>query len=422
MVAKKIDIHNFKQREISIRNLLEKSEISGVNKKLIFDFVDELSLTVKIGIPRRIKLISTLKQLALNLNKDFDKVINKDLEKIVSNIQSNEEYSPWTVSDYNKILKKFYKWLIPKKNLLLNVDWINGTLKERDIPKLKRGEMITEEEAHKLVELSENPRNKGIFSLIWDAGARIGELGSMTIGSVHFEDQGTVVDFSGKTGKRSAFIIESTPFLSNWINLHPFKDDPNAPLWISMNQNPKYKYQALSYRMYYKMFERAFKRAKIKKKFNPHLFRHSRALWCAQNNWNQVMANKMFGWGMSSIMYNYYVSLATEDIKEKMLECYGISNKNKEDIDKRKPNKCPRCEALNDNKSRFCYKCGLVLDMETAKELMKKKELEKELQDELLQKTIHKDNIPEFTDVKELMYQILKKDKTLINKLKEIVS
>lgn len=369
----KIDIHNFKQQEITIRRLLDKSEISNKNKKLILEFVEHLSLTTKIGTARRVKLLSTLKQLSFKIKKDFDKVTNNDLEKIVSKIQSNEDYSVWTISDYNKILKRFYKWLIHRKNLSLNVEWINGSIKEKDIPKLKRNEMITEEEAHKLVETTENARNKAIFSLIWDTGARIGEIGSMTINSVNFEDQGTIVDLSGKTGKRSAFIIESTPFLNNWINLHPFKDDPNAPLWISMNQDPKYKYKPLSYRMYYKLFERAFIKAKIKKKFNPHLFRHSRALWCAQNNWNQVMANKMFGWGISSKMYNYYVSLSTEDVKDKMMECYGISTKRKEKVDNRKPSKCPRCEALNDNKSRFCFKCGLILDMEIAKELMKKK-------------------------------------------------
>lgn len=423
MVAKRIDIHNFKQRLVSTeKSLMKESSISDVNKRFILDFVENVYLTAKIGAPRRAKLISSLKQLAIRIGKDFDSVTIKDLEKLVHEIQANEEYSVWTITDYLKILKKFYRWLIPNRGLSLNVEWINGTLKEKDMPRQKRGELLTEEEAKKLVETCDSLRNKAIFSLIWDAGARIGELGSMTIGSVHFEDQGTIVDFSGKTGKRSTFLIECTPYLASWINNHPFKDNSNAPLWLSMNQDIKYRHKPLSYRMYYKLFERTFKKAKIRKKFNPHLFRHSRALWCVVNGWNVVMANKMFGWGLSSKMYNYYVALATEDLKEKMLECYGLSTKRKDLTENRKPRQCPRCEAINDTKARFCFRCGLVLDMETAKELMRKKELEKELHEELFKRSVSKTEFQETSDIKELLYNVLKKDKNLVNKLKEIVS
>ena len=159
---------------------------------------------------------------------------------------------------------------------------------------------------------------------------KIGELGGMTIKSVHFEDQGTIVDLSGKTGKRSTFVIESTPHLMNWINLHPLKNNPDAPLWINMGQDTKYKYHPISYRMYYKMFERTFQKAKIKKKFNPHLFRHSRALWCVQNGWNGVMANKM-------------------------LDCYGLPNRTKKEVEERKPKECLRCKAINGKEARFCF-------------------------------------------------------------------
>lgn len=422
-MVKQIDIHNFKDREISIKALLEKSQdVSDKNKSLIFDFVDDVSLKVRIGYPRRIKLISTLKQLSLKIGKDFDKVTDKELEKVVAKIQSNEDYSAWTISDYVKILKKFYKWLNEHKGHSFNVDWMNGTIKEKDKPKLKRSDFILEQEAHKLVEVSETARNKAIFSLIWDCGARIGELGGMTIKSVHFEDQGTIVDLSGKTGKRSTFVIESTPHLMNWINLHPLKDNPDAPLWINMGQDPKYKYHPISYRMYYKMFERTFKKAKIKKKFNPHIFRHSRALWCVQNDWNGVMANKMFGWGMSSNMYNYYVSLATEDLKDKMLDCYGLPNRTKKEVEERKPKECHRCKAINGKEARFCFKCGFVLDMETAKELMKKQELEKELHADLFKQSIGKAEIKENATIQDALFEVLKKDKKLIAKLKEIVS
>jgi integrase len=414
MTPKRIDIHNYKKQEASAKEKVEASLISDSNKKLIFDFVDYLTLTVNISTPRRVKLLYALKTISLTLGQDFSEATQKDLEKLVAKIRSDEEYSAWTVSDFIKILKRFYKWLIQKQNLQLNVDWMNGTLKEKDMPKLKRSDMITEAEIKRLIESCDSARDKAILALVWDTGARIGEIGGMTIGSVHFEDQGTVVDLSGKTGKRSVFIIESTPYLNTWISLHPYKNEPNAPLWVNLGQDKDYKYQPIGYRTYYKMFERAFEKAGVKKSFNPHLFRHSRALWCVQNNWNQIMANKMFGWGLSSKMYGYYVSLSTEDLKDKMMESYGLQSKTKDSVEERKPRNCPRCEALNKKESKFCYRCGMVLDLKT---IVTREDLEKEI----LSQPLTAKNV---SNVKEAIFQSIKdtllKDSTFIEQLKSV--
>ena len=58
----------------------------------------------------------------------------------------------------------------------------------------------------------------------------------------------------------------------------------------------------------------------------------------------------------------------------------------------------------------------------TAKELMKKQELEKELHADLFKQSISKAEIKENATIQDALFEVLKKDKKLIAKLKEIVS
>jgi len=39
---------------------------------------------------------------------------------------------------------------------------------------------------------------------------------------------------SGKTGDRRVRIIASVPALASWLDIHPNRNNPNAPLWISL--------------------------------------------------------------------------------------------------------------------------------------------------------------------------------------------
>jgi hypothetical protein len=46
------------------------------------------------------------------------------------------------------------------------------------------------------------------------------------------------MDVEGKTGKRAVRIISSIPYMATWIENHPFKNMPDAPLWIARSFNP----------------------------------------------------------------------------------------------------------------------------------------------------------------------------------------
>ena len=59
----------------------------------------------------------------------------------------------------------------------------------------------------------------------------------MKIKNVQFDEYGAVIvvgNRGGKTGARRIRVVSSVPHLSNWLEHHPCKNDPEAPLWVGI--------------------------------------------------------------------------------------------------------------------------------------------------------------------------------------------
>jgi hypothetical protein len=116
----------------------------------------------------------------------------------------------------------------------------------------------------------------------------------------------------------------------------------------------------------YHVFRNLFRRAGIKKRFNPHLFRHSRATWCVEEGWTTFQLCQHFGWELDSGMPAVYVSLVDKTGHDKMRETYGLKPTTPRD---RVYEPCPRCQAVNARQGQFCYRCGMALSLAPAKEV-----------------------------------------------------
>jgi len=104
----------------------------------------------------------------------------------------------------------------------------------------------------------------------------------------------------------------------------------------------------------------------VKKRCNPHLFRHSRATLLAQHL-TEAQLKQVFGWTQSSKMASVYVHLSGRDTDDALLQFNGIkTGKTEEKESVLKPKKCPRCELVNPNMARFCNRCAAPLDIQSA--------------------------------------------------------
>ncbi|MBS7612227.1 tyrosine-type recombinase/integrase [Candidatus Bathyarchaeota archaeon] len=357
----RVDIHDYEGRlrlaEKAIHNPLPKR-----SRELLEEYEKQL-LSEGLSAVRVAKYLYILRRIADMLDKPFEEATVEDIKDLVYRIERGD-YSPWTKHDYKVALKRFYKWLKGNnEEYPPEVKWIKTTLKARD--ELLPEDLLTEEDVMRLVNAVDSPRDKAFIITLYESGARIGELGSMRMRDVKFEEGYTALTLSGKTGSRRVIVVASTPYLMNWMQNHPLRSKPDAPLWVNMGTVNRY--EAMTYPALAKILKVAAEKAGLGKKIHPHKLRHSRATFLA-SKLTEAQMNQVFGWRQGSKMPSIYVHLSGRDLDEAILGVYGLK-KREETEPKLKPKICPRCSTPNQFDARFCIKCGLALDVKAAMEV-----------------------------------------------------
>jgi len=229
--------------------------------------------------------------------------------------------------------------------------------------KLLPQEVLTEQEALNMIKIAGSVRNKALISILYESGCRIGEILTLKMKHVVFDEYGCLLNVNGKTGVRQVRIISSTQLLSQWFTDHP-NPSPESYIWSS-RQNDLINYNSIV-----KFLRDTAKRAGIAKRVNPHSFRHARATHMA-NKLTEAQMKMYFGWTQASKMASVYVHLSGRDVDNAILEVHGI--KRKEDIKETfAPKKC-RCGQLNTPNNKYCSKCGQILDLKLQMEVQQKK-------------------------------------------------
>jgi len=358
-MAETLDIHNYETQMESCKAFVKNSEITEKNKNSIFEY-EKCRQLDGTAISTRIRTMFCLLVFARGLNKDFDKADKEDIKKFIYEIESNRNYKLWTKSKFKAVIKKFYKWVRYGDDYLTRDDhpeevkWIKVMPKTKDIPKVSRTDILTEEEIEKLIEAADNPRDKAFISIISDCGARIGEVGNLRIKDVYRDEFSFLIHLRGKTGEREDAVVYSGSYLAQWLNCHPLKNDREAPLWVSL-QKGKNQYHQLRYGSFRKLCKDIFQKAGINKRFHPHIFRHSRVtINLSKGIMNEAQAKAYFGWTPDSNMFSNYAHLVSQDANAAILEAAGIKKKGQNSI-KLKPNVCRAC--LSKVSNALCDYC-----------------------------------------------------------------
>jgi integrase len=403
MKKEKLDIHNYESRFDTFKKQLE--DLSENNKNIILEFDRYCFLREELSIARRCKLMNTLYNFVVQyLNKDLEKATIEDIEKSVEKIREREDYSIWTKQSYKSIVKKFYKWLkllrnnkkayqVPSKKYPPIVGWINSYVKKKKKPKLKESEILTEGDVAKLIEYSTHPRTRALVFMLYETGARIGEIGNLRVNDLVKTDYGYLVHLKGKTGERTPEIINAVPALTGWLEIHPLANDikkgKNVPLWVNLNGKGAGKH--MNYGSIRMLIKRLAKRAGLKKRIYQHLFRHSRVTHVLVNNlMSEQQCKKYFGWTPSSDQLDTYSHLQTKDANDAYKRSLGLikEDENKK-VDRFKLKECKICGEKNEYSNIYCKRCNNALDILTAqKDAVKRRETQERKLEYLVQKMI----------------------------------
>lgn len=356
------DIYNYSKRiNDALDALNANSKVCSENKQTVKNFVT-YGYSTGLSTARIALYIPRLCQLADWIGKPFESTTKKDLEELVAEIEKNPEYAPATKNIYRVTLKKLYKWLegngesYPEK-----IKWLKTVTKHRS--NLMPEELLTSEDVQRLITAATNSRDKAFIHVLYESGCRIGEIMGMKIKHIAFDEHGVKIAVDGKTGPRRVRLVASIHHLSYWLENHPEKDNPDATLWPLITR--EHKGDNMNYAAISRLLHHIAKKAKVKKKVNPHSFRHARATQLA-GLINQSHLARHMGWVDDTKMTAVYVHLSGKDIDNAILGAYGLKPKDDQDTTL----KCMRCAKSNEVNNRFCRDCGAPLSIHAGVELM----------------------------------------------------
>jgi len=206
--------------------------------------------------------------------------------------------------------KKFLQWL-EKENLF---DKLRPMFKGRGM-KLPE-ELLTREEVERLIASAQTLRDKAMIMVLYESGARIGEIVTLQRKHVSFDEYGAVLIVNGKTGMRRVRLVESACILAELVDSRP--KTPDATLWANEFD------ERVHYRTVYKMLKKLMRECSVNKNIYPHLFRHTRATQVA-DKLTEAQMKVHFGWSGRSDVPSVYVHLSGRDVEEAILRMYGIS-------------------------------------------------------------------------------------------------
>ena len=391
----KEDIYN---RERMLKRRLEKiesSDMSYQNRKALIEFY-RYSVAQGLSISRIEKCLRHLYHIACLLKKPFDECNKEDVVRIIEGIERSN-HSDWTKHDYKVILKKFFKWLRDAEDYPEEVKWIKASrVGNRKLPE----QILTEDEVKRMAEFAGNARDRALVLVLYESGCRIGELLSLRIKNVEFDSYGAVLHVFGKTGSRRVRIISSSPAILAWLENHPFKGNSEAFLFVVLGTRNHGK--ILSHASARALLRRLAKKAVIRKRVNPHSFRHARATHLA-NKLTEAQMKELFGWVQASDMASVYVHLSGRDVDNALLKLHGLAQNEKKEEEVLKLKVCPRCQERNDPISSFCRRCASPLDIKIAMELDEKIKRKDEVVAEVMKAVI------EELKLEEMIYKTIKK-------------
>ena len=357
------DIHFYGKKLASYLKRLDSLIGNPEDRKLIRAYLDHLKAQ-GLSTGRLYKITWTLVDIRKRLaSPTFKAARRKDIERLVAEVHSSD-YTANTKSDHKKILKKFYKFVRygngdRKTQYPPEVAWVDTSIKRNE---MKEPEVITEDEARRMIEAATTTRDKALIAVAYEGGFRIGELLGMEIKDVSFDESGAKVGVHGKTGPRSVRLVASAPLLTRYIDEHPFKSEPGSPLWINPVDSGRNAGKRMAYMTTREAILRVAGRAGIKKRIYPHLFRHSAATRDASYNINERLLEIRYGWAKGSRMAARYTHIKDEKtVDDALLGLY--SGKEIKPLEPAfHPVVCVRCQEKNSPGVRFCGRCGTPLD------------------------------------------------------------
>jgi integrase len=383
------------------------------NTMIICNYIQSMRQELNPSDSYRKDNIILLGYFSIFSKRSFKETTREDVISFLGSFRKPEASDPlhkWigTYNTYRIHLMRFFRWLYypniypsknrPKPPVIENI----AQLKRKETSIYKATDLWTGEDDSLFLRYCPSPRDRCYHAMSHDSACRPHELLRLRIKDVVFKitsdnKQYAEILVNGKTGNRSIPLIDSIPYIKDWIGQHPHSGNPNSILLCGFGKSVGRKLNERTvgeiYRLYKKeYFPKLIKNPNVppedkqkitellKKPWNPYIRRHS-ALTEKSAILKEHHLRQYAGWSIRSHMPEKYLHYFGNESSEGILVAYGIKTKNKQLSNVLTPKQCPNCSEPNKPDSKFCAKCRMVLTYGAYSEtLEKQQEKESEVQ------------------------------------------
>ncbi len=283
---------------------------------------------------------------SLNKIKPLDECSESDLKDMLGNLKCTEK----TASLYKVYVKNYFKWRKePEKIAWIRCKKIKTHIREDDL--------LTPDEIKKMLGTSQSPRESALISILSESACRISEALNLNINDLSKTDYGFKMRIrDGKTGARDIALISSVPHIKQWLNIHPLRNDADAPLFV--NLGTRNHYERMTRWGARKVIRTIAKNAGIKRRVHPHLFRHTTLTNLASDGMQESILRKLAGWAGSSEMPAVYIHVGNKDVEDAQLARHGKAVAQKHLSDSPLTKECPNCHKEMPIEAQYCDNCS----------------------------------------------------------------
>jgi integrase/recombinase XerD len=227
--------------------------------------------------------------------------------------------SPYTVRQYVKCARRFFKWLEEDGKLEKNPAFHLKMPPKPDLP--RKG--ISKPDLSKILIAAEESsiRDLAIVLFLADTGCRVGGLANLKLENIDLQNHRATVYEKGKGGnakKRIVFYGDRTSYaLSSLILQRPpdeeIHQDAVEFLLLSLIKKDGF-YKKLSEEGVYRMLKRLAAKWGIEKGFNPHNFRHGAIRGWLSNGMPLSLASQLAGHSSVTVTADIYGTANEEEL------------------------------------------------------------------------------------------------------------
>jgi integrase len=397
------------------------SQLKGlgeINSSLVTEHLYSRMREGNLKPATRASTIDRLCRLSLfHKNKSFSEMTTEDIFSYLDTLRRTEAEDPmhkW-IGTYNLSTVKitsFFKWLyepdIHSKNRDIPSFLSNlKCMKRKEKTTCCAKDLWTHQEDHLFLKYCPDKRLRLYHIMARETSGRPHELLSLKIGDIifHSTEEGKVyatvtIGKEGKTSPRTVPIINSIPYLREWLTTdHPHGDSKNHFLFLSLNRKSVMRNKKLDPHSLNVLY------SNMKCRLLPHLLEDPNLPQSDKEQIKELMTKPFYpylrrhigisekarqipehslrlysGWTKSSKMPEIYTHELGDEITNQILELEGIKTVSNNKINSLRPKICVNCQESNTPSSLFCVKCQMVLSYESYTDVLQE---QKEKEDRL---------------------------------------